>query len=297
VRILVTGGAGSWGQVLTNDLLLQDADHTICIYSRDEEKHRLMRVAFKDDQRLRFFLGDVRDKDRLKRAMHGVDEVYHLAALKQIDACTYNPLEAVATNITGTANVMEAAIDAGVKRVLCMSTDKAVEATTLYGSTKAVVEGLVRNAAAYTHDTRFVAVRCGNAWRSRGSIVPVWKKMIADGAKSVPITHSQCTRFHIRMSGVGRLLRLAIDAPSGSIVAPRLSAYAVAALATAMGVSTHVIGLRPCEKIHESMWGKCEVVNEIGNGLLMVRDGQSTNGESGWASRLSVDELKQELSL
>ena len=296
MRILVTGGAGSWGQVLTKDLLAS-GDHTICIYSRDEEKHRQMRVAFKDDQRLRFFLGDVRDKDRLKRAMHGVDEVYHLAALKQIDACTYNPLEAVATNITGTSNVMEAAIDAGVKRVLCMSTDKAVEATTLYGSTKAVVEGLVRNAAAYTHDTKFVAVRCGNAWGSRGSIVPVWKKMIADGVKSVPITHAECTRFHIRMGDVGSLLMRAMDAPTGSVVAPELSAYAITDLAAAMGVSTHVMGLRPCEKIHERMWGAHECVTEMNNGLLIVRDGQSVNGESRYASRLSIDELKQELSL
>ena len=296
MRILITGGAGSWGQVLTKDLLAS-GDHTICIYSRDEEKHRLMRVAFKDDQRLRFFLGDVRDKDRLKRAMHGVDEVYHLAALKQIDACTYNPLEAVATNITGTSNVMEAAIDAGVKRVLCMSTDKAVEATTLYGSTKAVVEGLVRNAAAYTHDTKFVAVRCGNAWGSRGSIVPVWKKMIADGVKSVPITHAECTRFHIRMGDVGSLLMRAMDAPTGSVVAPELAAYAITDLAAAMGVSTHVMGLRPCEKIHERMWGAHECVTEMNNGLLIVRDGQSVNGESRYASRLSIDELKQELSL
>jgi len=301
MRILITGGAGSWGQVLAKDLLAS-GDHTICIYSRDEEKHRLMRVAFKDDQRLRFFLGDVRDKDRLKRAMHGVDEVYHLAALKQIDACTYNPLEAVGTNITGTANVMETAIDAGVKRVLCMSTDKAVEATTLYGSTKSVVEGLVRNAAAYSHDTKFVAVRCGNAWGSRGSIVPVWKKMIADGATSVPITHPECTRFHIRMNDVGALLYRAMTGlcntsiVSGSIVAPLLPAYSVIDLAVAMGVNVRPMGLRPCEKIHESMWGAHEFASLIGH-LCVISDGASDDGSSKNGKRLTVTELKQELSL
>jgi UDP-N-acetylglucosamine 4,6-dehydratase len=301
MRVLITGGAGSWGQVLAKALL---PNNTVCIYSRDEEKHRAMRTAFNDHPGLRFFLGDVRDKERLRRAMHGVEEVYHLAALKQIDACTYNPLEAVATNITGTANVMEAAIDCGVKRVLCMSTDKAVEATTLYGSTKAVVEGLVRNASAYSHDTKFIAVRCGNAWGSRGSIVPVWKRMIAEGATILPVTHPDCTRFHIRMEHTGPMLveamaRLQLeDIDSGSVVAPDLAAYRVTDLAAAMGAKTATVGLRPNEKIHESMWGRHERpirVNE-GQTLWIIGDGQGSGGESCEAERLTIDELRKELA-
>lgn len=304
MRVLITGGAGSWGRQLTRTLL-NTTSATVCIFSRDEEKHRDMRVAFGNDSRLRFFIGDVRDYPRLVRAMDGVDDVYHLAAMKQIDACTYNPIEAVATNVNGSANVIEAAIDAGVKRVLCMSTDKAVEATTLYGSTKAVVEGLVRHAAAYSDKTKFVALRCGNAWGSRGSIVPVWKDMIAKGAESLPVTHPDCTRFHIRLEQVGDMLRRALHAGDpGDILAPLLSAYKVTNLATAMGKPFHFIGLRPSEKIHESMWGRNERTVHAGHlddcdgiPLLRVLDGTVTEGgSSADARRMTVDELKKELA-
>lgn len=296
MRILITGGAGSWGTPLAQSLAADG--HTVCIYSRDEEKHRLLRQLVPD---ARCFIGDVRDADRLRQAMDGCDEVYHLAAMKQIDACTYNPTEAVRTNVDGTINVINAAIAAGVARVLCMSTDKAVEATTLYGSTKAVVESLVRNAHSYVRDgrTKFIALRCGNAWASRGSVVPLFKKMVAEGKRVLPITHSACTRYTVTLSKTTDILidamhGLATRELDGQIMAPRLRSYRITHLVDAFGCTYEEVGLRAGEKIHEAMVGSHEYVRRIeGSDLDVIIPGQGPARTSADAYHLSVSELKE----
>lgn len=284
MRILITGGAGSWGSQLSRHLMKQG--HTVCIYSRDEEKHRRLQAQLGPE--LRCFIGDVRDHDRLRRAMQGCDRVVHLAAMKQIDACTYNPIEAVRTNIDGTINVIDAAIDEGVSRVLCMSTDKAVEPTTLYGQTKAVVESLVRNAGVYGK-THFVALRCGNAWGSTGSVVPLWKSMLAQGVKELPVTHLDCTRYTVPLEATPPLITWALDAqvPNGSILVPTLRAYRIVDIATALGAQIKEVGLRPGEKIHESMVGSHEACDDRG---CIIPGHQPRT--SAFAEKLTVDELK-----
>lgn len=295
MRILVTGGAGSWGSRLV--VTLAGIGHQVCVYSRDEEKHRLLRQQVPE---VRYFLGDVRDANRLQRAMQGCEEVYHLAALKQIDACTYNPIEAVRTNVNGTINVLETAIDCDVARVLCMSTDKAVEPTTLYGHTKACVESLVKTAHAYVgkRRTRFAALRCGNAWGSRGSIVPVWKALVGMGETILPVTDPACTRFTIRLEDTPALLMSAMESiasmPTGSILAPRLRAYRITDLAEAFGCSWRATGLRPQEKVHEAMAGRHEWMVPIQGRehLSVIQAGQCDETTSEHAEMLTVEELR-----
>lgn len=285
MRILITGGAGAWGSHLCRWLI--ERGHTVCVYSRDEEKQRKLRASLGEE--VRCFLGDVRDRDRLRRAMDGCSRVIHLAAMKQIDACTYNPMEAVRTNVDGTMNVIDTALDCQVGRVLCMSTDKAVEPTTLYGQTKAVVEGLIRNASAYGR-THFSALRCGNAWASTGSVVPVWKQLVAQGATELPVTSEECTRYTIMLHETAPMIFnfLEQQSPSGSIYAPRLPAYRVSDLVEAFGCKARITGLRPGEKVHESMVGSHEIrtlTNEIVAG--------SAPEHSRDADMLTVDELRE----
>lgn len=289
MRILVTGGAGAWGSALCRSIMHANLG-TVCVYSRDEEKQRKLRAELGPE--LRCFIGDVRDRDRLKRAMDGCTHVVHLAAMKQIDACTYNPIEAVRTNVDGTINVIECALDTGVSRVLCMSTDKAVEPTTLYGQTKAVVEGLVRQAGSYdrNHRTKFLALRCGNAWASTGSVVPVWRSMVAAGAAELPVTHLDCTRYTIQLADTAQLIMntLMSDVPSGSILAPVLDSYRIVDLVAAFGCAPKVIGLRPGEKIHEAMVGAHERRESGGEIVPGSSPAQSSDGPF-----LTVDQLRE----
>ena len=197
--VLVTGGTGSFGKVFVKTLLGEHSVRRVIVFSRDELKQHEMRVGGFDDPRLRYFIGDVRDVDRVRRALHGVDIVVHAAALKQVPACEYNPIEAVLTNITGARNIIEAALDAGVERVMALSTDKAVNPVNLYGATKLVAEKLFVQANAYrgTGPTRFACVRYGNVVGSRGSVVPLFKSQRATGR--VTITDPRMTRFWITL--------------------------------------------------------------------------------------------------
>ncbi len=254
--VLVTGGTGSFGKKFTKMLLAEKNPQKIIIFSRDELKQHEMRVAGYNDPRLRYFIGDVRDRDRLLRAMHGVDVVVHAAALKQVPACEYNPMEAIKTNIQGTSNVAEAALDAGVSKVLALSTDKAVSPANLYGGTKLVAEKLVvqsNNYAAGT-STRYSCVRYGNVVGSRGSVVPLFLKLRASG--KITITDERMTRFWLSLEqGVQFVINCIEQMEGGEVFVPKIPSTTVVDLAKAIApdAEIEIIGIRPGEKLHEDL--------------------------------------------
>ncbi|GAB2666375.1 UDP-N-acetylglucosamine 4,6-dehydratase (inverting) [Kribbella swartbergensis] len=255
--ILVTGGTGSFGRAFVRHALDQLNPRRIIVFSRDELKQWEVRQLFGDDPRLRFFLGDVRDRSRLLRAMHRVDHVVHAAALKQVDSGEYNPWEFVQTNVIGSQNVIEAAIDSGVKRVVALSTDKASSPINLYGATKLTADKLFINGNHYAaaYDTRFSVVRYGNVMGSRGSIIPKFKALHAAG-ESLPITDLRCTRFLITLA---QAVEFVVDSfelmTGGELYVPRIPSMKVTDLAEAIapGATMHDVGLRPGEKLHEEM--------------------------------------------
>jgi UDP-N-acetylglucosamine 4,6-dehydratase len=227
------------------------------VFSRDELKQYEVRQMFGDDPRLRFFIGDIRDRDRLARAMHGVDHVVHAAALKQVDTAEYNPSEYVATNINGSQNVIDAAINAGVQRVVALSTDKASSPINLYGATKLVADKLfiAGNHYAATHPTRFAVVRYGNVMGSRGSVVPYFRQLNAEG-KSLPITDKRMTRFWITLDQAVKFVVDSFDVmQGGELFVPRIPSMRILDLveAVAPDAPTHEMGMRPGEKLHEEM--------------------------------------------
>ena len=255
--ILVTGGTGSFGKAFVRHALDQLNPRRIIIFSRDELKQWEVRSLFGDDPRLRFFIGDVRDRSRLLRAMHKVDYVVHAAALKQVDSGEYNPWEFVQTNVVGSQNVIEAAIDAGVKRVVALSTDKASSPINLYGATKLTADKLFINGNHYAaaYDTRFSVVRYGNVMGSRGSIIPKFRAMHAAG-ESLPITDLRCTRFLITLPQAVEFVVDSFDLMTGGeLYVPRIPSMKVTDLAEAIapGAKMHDVGLRPGEKLHEEM--------------------------------------------
>ncbi|WP_435798976.1 UDP-N-acetylglucosamine 4,6-dehydratase (inverting) [Peribacillus asahii] len=252
--ILVTGGTGSFGKKFIKKVLEQDVKKVI-VFSRDELKQYEMAQEFKDE-RIRFFIGDVRDKDRLYRAFDGVDIVIHAAALKHVGACEYNPFEAVKTNIHGAQNIVEAAIDKGVQRVIALSTDKACSPVNLYGATKLASDKLFVAANAYVggKDTRFSVVRYGNVVGSRGSVVPFFKKIKETGR--VPITDERMTRFWITLDqGVQFVLDNLDRMHGGEIFVPKIPSMKVTDLAQAIAPECEIdiVGIRPGEKLHEAM--------------------------------------------
>jgi len=254
--ILVTGGTGSFGKKFTKTLLTEKNPKKIIIFSRDELKQHEMRVAGYNDPRLRYFIGDIRDRERLVRAMHGVDIVVHAAALKQVPACEYNPMEAVKTNILGTANVLEAALDTGVSKVLALSTDKAVSPANLYGGTKLVAEKLAIQANAYAAGTatRYSCVRYGNVVGSRGSIVPLFLKQRASGR--ITVTDERMTRFWLSLEqGVHFVINCIEQMEGGEVFVPKIPSTKVVDLARAIAPSAkiEIIGIRPGEKLHEDL--------------------------------------------
>ncbi|NII70374.1 UDP-N-acetylglucosamine 4,6-dehydratase [Microbacterium ulmi] len=229
----------------------------IVVYSRDELKQYEVRQMFGDDSRLRWFIGDVRDEHRLRRAMHGVDYVVHAAALKQVDTAEYNPFEYVRTNIVGSQNVIEAAIDTGVKKVVALSTDKASSPLNLYGATKLAADKLFQSANHYAsgYETRFSVVRYGNVMGSRGSVVPFFKKLAAEG-KSLPITDARMTRFWITLPQAVQFVIDSFDQMvGGELYVPRIPSMRILDLVEAVAPNspTHEIGIRPGEKLHEEM--------------------------------------------
>lgn len=251
--ILLTGGTGSFGNKFTEILLKKHDPKVIRIFSRGEKLQLDMRNKF-NDKRLRFFIGDVRDKDRLHRAMHDVDIVVHAAALKQVPACEYNPIEAVRTNINGAINVIDAAIDNGVNSVMAISTDKAVHPVNLYGATKMTAEKLFIQGNSYTGDvrTKFSCVRYGNVIGSRGSVIPLFLKQKETG--TLTITDDKMTRFWITLEqGVNLVINSLNKMKGGEIFIPKIPSMKIMDLADAIapGAKTKVIGIRPGEKIHE----------------------------------------------
>ena len=252
--VMVTGGTGSFGNKFVEIMLQKYRPKRLVIFSRDELKQSEMMARFNHDDKLRFFLGDVRDRDRLERAMHGVDVVFHAAALKQIPFCEYNPFEAIQTNVMGTKNAIAAAIDQGVKRVMAISTDKAVNPINLYGATKLCAEKLAVQGNVYGHPrgTIFGVVRYGNVIGSRGSVIPLFQAQRATG--TVTVTHPGMTRFWIRLEeGVEFAIRCAAAMRGGEIFVPKIPSMKIMDLVETMapGCRVEEIGIRPGEKLHE----------------------------------------------
>lgn len=274
--ILVTGGSGFFARGFVRKALDLGAER-ICIYSRGEYAQHLMRQEFGGDARLRWLIGDVRDRDRLRRAMQDVELVVHAAALKRIEVGVENPTEMKKTNVDGTQNVIEAAIEADVAKVVYLSTDKAYQPCSAYGVSKAMAEAhiLAANNERGSKGPRFSACRYGNVWGSTGSVVPSWRALIAAGAGVVPVTDPDCTRFFMtREQAVQLVLDTAATMRGGELAIPDLPAYRLGDLAQAMGVVMDVKGLPVTEKKDESMGpGRC----------------------SADARRMSVDELREEL--
>jgi UDP-N-acetylglucosamine 4,6-dehydratase (inverting) len=257
--ILVTGGTGSFGHAFTRYVLEHYDVRKVIIFSRDEYKQMLMRDRFKKyDSKLRFFIGDVRDKDRLRRALEGVDVCVHAAALKQVPACEYNPAEAIKTNINGAQNVIDCALDTGVSKVVALSTDKAVNPVNLYGGTKLVSDKLfiAANAYAGTKDINFSIVRYGNVAGSRGSVIPVYRNIIQNGGGALPVTDHRMTRFWISLrEGVELVIKALDEAKGGETFISKIPSFRVTDLAQAMlpGCEMPEIGIREGEKLHEIM--------------------------------------------
>jgi UDP-N-acetylglucosamine 4,6-dehydratase len=252
--VLITGGTGSFGKKLTRIMLDEYNPSKIIVYSRDELKQHEMRAAGYDATNLRYFIGDVRDLDRMRRAFEGVDIVIHAAALKQVPACEYNPMEAIKTNILGSSNVIDAALDAGVERVVALSTDKAVNPVNLYGATKLAAEKLFIQSNSYAggRKTRFSCVRYGNVVGSRGSVVPVFLRQRENG--EITITDDRMTRFWISLEqGVRFVIRCAENMHGGEVFVPKIPSMAIIDLAKAIApeAKVNVIGIRPGEKLHE----------------------------------------------
>jgi UDP-N-acetylglucosamine 4,6-dehydratase len=252
--ILVTGGTGSFGKEFIRILLDEYKPAKVIVFSRDELKQHEMREAGFDQPNLRYFIGDVRDLERLKRAMDGVDIVVHAAALKQVPACEYNPMEAIKTNILGTANVVEAALETAVTKVLALSTDKAVSPVNLYGATKLAAEKLTVQSNAYSGErhTRFSCVRYGNVVGSRGSVVPIFLRQRKNGKLS--ITDRRMTRFWLSLEqGVRFVLHCIEVMQGGEVFVPKLPSTNILDLANAIapGADLNEVGIRPGEKLHE----------------------------------------------
>ena len=255
--ILITGGTGSFGKQFIKRVFEKDQPKKLIIYSRDEFKQYQLKNEFRDiAENLRFFLGDVRDLERLKRAFSQVDYVIHAAALKQVPACEYNPLEAIKTNIHGAQNVIDAAIDSNVEKVIALSTDKAVNPINLYGATKLASDKLFVAANAYSTETTFSVVRYGNVSGSRGSVIPFFQKLKDEGIDKFPITDFRMTRFWITLDEAIDLVFKAISvSKKGETYISKLPSYKIVDLAQAIHPNCQFeeIGIREGEKIHECM--------------------------------------------
>ena len=271
--VLVTGGTGSFGQAFVRTLLERTSVRKVVVFSRDELKQWEMKRLFARESRIRFFIGDVRDVDRLRRAFRGVDCVVHAAALKQVPATEYNPFEAVMTNILGAKNVIDAAIDSGVQRVVALSTDKASAPINLYGATKLVSDKLFIDGNAYSGDqeTRFAVVRYGNVAGSRGSVVPLFRELAAGGV--LPITDERMTRFWITLRLAVQTVLDAFDRMSGGeLFVPKIPSMRIVDLANAIAPAARleVIGIRPGEKLHEELIGRHDAPRTIDAGSCYI---------------------------
>ncbi len=260
--ILITGGTGSFGKKFLEKIFAEYEPKKVIIYSRDEYKQSVMKLEYADKvdmSRVRFFIGDVRDKERMKRAFVGVDYVIHAAAMKQVPTCEYNPMEAIKTNIHGAQNVIDAALDCGVEKVVALSTDKAVNPINLYGGTKLVSDKLFIAANAYignNYNTVFSVVRYGNVAGSRGSVIPIWKKVIEDGGDTLGVTDMRMTRFWITLDeGVELVFKALRESKGGETYISKIPSFHIGDLAQAMlpGCKIDEFGIREGEKLHEVM--------------------------------------------
>ena len=270
--VLVTGGTGSFGKAFVRAVLEHSSARKLIVFSRDEQKHYALGQQFRDE-RLRCFVGDIRDRDRLKTAFRGVDVIVHAAAMKHVPICEYNPLEAINTNITGARNLIEMAIECGVQRVVALSTDKAVAPVNLYGATKLCMERLLIAANAYSGDlpTRFSVVRYGNVMGSAGSVIPLFEKQRQHGR--LTITDKRMTRFWISMDGAIRLVLQALTMmQGGEVFVPKLPTTDIETLAEAIapGVPREEIGIRPGEKLHETLISPEEASRTIDLGAVLM---------------------------
>ena len=274
--VLITGGTGSFGQEFTKKILTEYKLRKVIIYSRDEYKQYMMRKKFtRYEEQIRFFLGDIRDRSRLLRAFEGVDYVVHAAALKQVPALEYNPTEAVNTNVMGADNIVDAAIDRGVKKVVALSTDKAVNPINLYGATKLVAEKIFIAANAYGGGkVKFSAVRYGNVMGSRGSVIPLFMKLKKSDIKEFPITDKRMTRFWITMGQSADLVIKALEeSEGGEIFIPMIPSMKIVDLAKAIepNCTFKYTGIRPGEKLHESLVSCDEARNvKIFDGIYVI---------------------------
>jgi len=264
--IMVTGGTGSFGKKFVEIMLREYHPAKLIVFSRDELKQHEMRTAGFDHPSLRYFIGDVRDVTRLRRAMHGVNVVVHAAALKQVPACEYNPIEAIQTNIMGSSNVIEAALDAGVNRVLALSTDKAVSPINLYGATKLAAEKLFVQSNAYAAGTatRFSCVRYGNVVGSRGSVVPIFVRQRQNG--KLTITDERMTRFWLTLEqGVLFVIRCIEQMQGGEVFVPKIPSTRIIDLAKAIAPEAQLefVGIRPGEKLHEMLISEDEARSTV----------------------------------
>jgi len=271
--VLVTGGTGSFGKSFVNSILDETGVRRVVVFSRDELKQYEMQQLYPGEERIRFFIGDVRDSRRLNRAFEGVDVVIHAAALKHITAAEYNPIEAVRTNIHGAENVIDAAIDNGVERVIALSTDKASSPINLYGATKLVSDKLFVAGNAYVgrRKTRMSVVRYGNVVGSRGSVVPRFQKLAESG--TLPITDTRMTRFWITLAQGVRFVRDSLERMrGGEIFVPKLPSMKVVDLAAAIvpEAEIEVIGIRPGEKLHEEMISVTDARHAVDTGNFYV---------------------------
>lgn len=269
--ILVTGGTGSFGKKFIETILRDFPEiNRVVVFSRDEFKQFEMSnlPQFLNNKKLRYFIGDVRDKERLMRAFDGIDIVIHAAALKQVPACEYNPFEAVKTNVIGAQNVIDAAIDRGVKKVVALSTDKACSPVNLYGATKLCSDKLfiAGNVYAGKKNTRFSVVRYGNVAGSRGSVIPFFEKLINEGAKELPITDDRMTRFWLKLEQAVEMVTIALETMcGGELYVKKIPSITMVDLAKAMApnLPIKIVGIRPGEKIHEMMISAEDARNTI----------------------------------
>lgn len=319
--ILITGGTGSFGKAFASRLLQMHKPKKLIIFSRDEYKQWQMKSEFnRYSNGMRFFIGDVRDKERLYRAFEDVDFVVHAAAMKQVPSCEYNPFEAVKTNINGAQNVIDAAIDRHVKKIVALSTDKAVNPVNLYGGTKLVSDKLFISANAYVgaKDTMFAIVRYGNVSGSRGSIIPHFRNVVDNGERSLPITDYRMTRFWITLNeGVDLVIKAFAQSIGGEIYISKIPSFKVTDLAKAIcpDCTMQEVGIREGEKLHEIMITKedstsvyeypshfviyphmdwCDMHGYDLTGGRKVDDGFEYRSDTN-AQWLNIDDLKQKL--
>ena len=320
--ILVTGGTGSFGKKFTRMTLDQFQPKKIIILSRDEMKQWEMAREFQSDERIRFFLGDVRDRERLYRAMDGVDFVVHAAATKIVPTAEYNPFECVKTNVIGAMNVIDASIDKCVTKVVALSTDKASSPINLYGATKLTSDKLfvAGNAYAGEHGTSFSVVRYGNVMGSRGSVIPFFKNLIESGVNELPITEPNMTRFMITLEqGVELVWQAFSDMVGGEIYVKKIPSMNIVDIAHAIScdAQTKIVGIRPGEKLHEQMIGAEDapftyeyddyfkilpMINDWFNSKDRIKDGVLVNTEFNYSSDnnsewMSVEELREWIRL